>query len=62
MTRAGSSPLARLEAGVADARRALDAARDARALSRNPATANAVAIAQQHFDDARRALARWDVI
>ncbi len=53
---------AALDRRVADARRALDAARDAREANRNPATAAAVAIAQQHFDDARRAAARWDVI
>lgn len=53
---------AALDRRVADARRALDVARDAREASRSPETAAAVAIAQQHFDDARRAAARWDVI
>lgn len=47
---------------VSDARRELDAAREARERNHNTATAAAVAIAQQHFDDARRAAARWDVV
>lgn len=50
------------EQRVADARRALDAARDARALALNTETAAAVAIAQLRFEDARRALAREDWI
>ena len=47
---------------VDEARRQLDRARDAR--ERNPSigSAAAVAIAQQHFDDAQRALSRWDEV
>ncbi|MBB5765684.1 hypothetical protein ABEV34_06870 [Methylorubrum rhodesianum] len=51
-----------LEKRVFEARRALDAARDARERNHSTETAAAVAIAQQHFDDARRAAARWDVV
>lgn len=47
---------------IASARRALDAARDERARNRSCETASAVAIAQLHFDQARRAAARWDVV
>jgi hypothetical protein len=46
------------EQRVAAARRALDAARDAREANQSTDTANAVAIARQHFEDARRALVR----
>lgn len=53
---------AALDRRVSDARRALDAARDARERNHSTETAAAVAIAQQHFDDARRAAARWDVV
>lgn len=52
----------RIERCVADARRALDAARDARERNRNPETAAAVAVAQLHFDEARRVAARAEVI
>ena len=47
---------------VAEARRRLDQARDARERNRGIGSAAAVAIAQQAFDDAQRALARWDEI
>lgn len=47
--------MSRAERRVAAARRALDVAREA---NRNTATATAVAIAELHFQDARRALVR----
>lgn len=43
---------------AAEARRQLDLARDARDRDHNTQTAIAVAVAQLHFDEARRALAR----
>ncbi|GJE75866.1 hypothetical protein [Methylorubrum suomiense] len=46
------------ERRLADARRALDVARDAREANRNADTALAVASAQLRFDEARRALVR----
>ena len=50
------------KARVAEARRALDAARDARERDHNPATAASVAIAQLRFDEARRILARSEFL
>ncbi|MBX9719287.1 MAG: hypothetical protein K2X36_10675 [Microbacteriaceae bacterium] len=51
----------RAEQRVADAQRALDEARRQRAENHSPGTAIAVASAQLRFDEARRALSRWDV-
>lgn len=46
---------------VTDARHALDETRRQRAENHSPDTAIAVASAQLRFDEARRALSRWDV-